>query len=334
MTDLHIKVLGAGCKKYHESCEKTESVAVPDHEAIRFYTLNHLASFVKQNFTPNEPLPEWALKVMREYTTELKGQAERAFFYLLAITTREARHMYKAEGEFYTKAQAQFGTPFMEFCKNLPANEEMAVQMIESKAPDCSIGQYVSGLAYIFYKGKWASSYGGPKWGTVTDCLLHCVQGKTSMEMMLDTCYTLAHNGGPIFNKGMMYQHYSVNFIKILDIQRSGQMPELVMDKDKYGIAVPDGLDELVKSTKESMEAADLNHGLGAYVDWYKVVGLGSKGAYWDEKKKQDKKHPKKAEPMVFPNGIISNLVPKDEETWDNGMGDEYQVMERAKVTA
>ena len=52
--------------------------------------------------------------------------------------------------------------------------------------------------------------------------------GTTSMEMLVDTGYTLAHNGGPIFNKGMMYTHYDSHFLTILDLQRAGQMLDLL----------------------------------------------------------------------------------------------------------
>ena len=62
----------------------------------------------------------------------------------------------------------------------------------------------------------------------MTDCLVRFVSGEFSAEMMLDTVWTLAHNGGPIFNKGQFYA-CTANALRILDVQRSGQIPEAVL---------------------------------------------------------------------------------------------------------
>src|SRR5208283_4005185 len=91
------------------------------------------------------------------------------------------------------------------------------------------IGTFCKGLAWQFYKCKWAGGYGGKKWGVVTDCLARFVTGEFSAEMMLDTVWTLAHNGGPIFNKGQFYACYGHTLYRILDVQRSGQIPEAVL---------------------------------------------------------------------------------------------------------
>jgi hypothetical protein len=325
LADIPIKELGAGQKAYRGTCGH----ASPDEEAIRFYTLNHLASVVKSKFTLNEPLPAWAVQIMQRYMVEVTAQSQRAFFYLLAICTREARHMYsnKVADAFFVQAEKEYGTPFMNFCKNLPGGEEEAMKAVENNPPDCTAGQYIAGLSYIFYKGKWASSFGGAKWGNVTDCLLHAVQGKTSMEMMIDTCYTLAHNGGPIFNKGMMYGHYTGQFTRILDIQRSGQMPELALDKDKYGILIVPEMAQLVK-----LAQTEVPDQFGTYVDWYKVQSMGAVGNYLSEQKQQDKKHPKKKEPVVF--GLVEAEMVETGNTWDNGLGEEYEILERATVAS
>ncbi len=75
-------------------------------------------------------------------------------------------------------------------------------------------------------------SYGGPKWGEVADCLRSYVTGQTSAEALLDTAFTLAHNNGPVFNKGYIYKHHTNRLIQILDIQAKGQIPQWVGASD------------------------------------------------------------------------------------------------------
>jgi hypothetical protein len=41
-----------------------------------------------------------------------------------------------------------------------------------------------------------------PKWGNIADTLRHLVTGELSPEMFCDLGFALAHNNGPIFNKG------------------------------------------------------------------------------------------------------------------------------------
>ena len=92
-----------------------------------------------------------------------------------------------------------------------------------------TIGKFCEALAWQFYHCKWAGGYGGKKWGVVTDCLVRFVKGEFSAEMMMDTVWTLSHNSGPIFNKGQFYGMYGHNLYRILDVQRSGQVPEAVL---------------------------------------------------------------------------------------------------------
>ena len=113
------------------------------------------------------------------------------------------------------------------------------------------------------------------------------MDGKTSMEMMLDTAFTLAHNNGPIFNKGMMYSHYNAsNLYRILDVQRSGQIPEMIL-YDKLGTQYNlEPVKALIKLVQEKVPQA-----FGTYVDWIKVEALGALHKYPDDIKAQKAAH-------------------------------------------
>jgi len=270
LSTLPTAVLASSSQEYKKSCNQ----ASPDEEAVSFYTLNHCASIVRESFTVNEPLPEWAREIMQTYTDVMMAQGERMLHYILCITTRETRHLKSCTPAFWSKVGLQFGQASVDILKNISndGNEDTAMNKYLKTPPEMTIGQYVNTLAYAFHKAGssgWSSSYGGKPWGEVTDAVVSMVQGTTSMEMLVDTGYTLAHNGGPIFNKGMMYAHYSGNFMTILDVQRSGQMLDLMMETQTLGI----------KKTAEATFAADLIKAhrpdkLKGYVDWKLVDAL------------------------------------------------------------
>ncbi len=293
---LPVSVLGETTKAFRVDCGQV----YPDESALTFYATNHLAAIVKKMFTPNEPLPPWAEEVMRVYMDVLAQQGKRLLHYLMSITTREARHLRAMPQEWHEKVAAQFGQPFNEFLtkKITPCGESDAVDNFMYTPPVSTCEQYSRGLTWVFQKGKWNSGYGGKAWGKIAECAEMFLLGKISMEMMVDTSYTLAHNNGPMFNKGMMYSMYSHSFLMILDVQRSGQIPEMVLDDDKYGlVAIPKELKKLVEMVKK--ECPDE---FGSWVDWYKVEALGSLKKYPQYKELQLKKHGAAMNPLKFGN--------------------------------
>jgi hypothetical protein len=104
------------------------------------------------------------------------------------------------------------------------------------------------------------------------------VYGEFTPEMFGDTAFTLAHNNGPMFNKGMLYSNYSSEFKKILDVQRSGQIPQYLSEKVFIGDVVPTYMAEAVVVFPAELTGT---------VDWYKVEALGALGNYALLKKKQ-----------------------------------------------
>ena len=273
--------------EYRKTCE----LVYPDEQAISFYALNHCASLVRAKFTPNEPLPDWAQKVMAKYTEQLVLQAERNFHYVLSIITREARHTHTPTEALLKKIKEQGGQELVDFLALIRGNgEDIAVKHYMAYKGVASIGQYVQVLETVFNDGKWGGGFGGKPWGKIATTALSVLQGKTTLEMMVDTAYTLAHNNGPMYNKGMMYHGYSGQFIMILDIQRSGQIPELVLDTTPWtstGYITPD-VKALVGEVKSAAPDA-----FGEYVDWQKVMDLGAKGSYGAQNEKQKKLHSK-----------------------------------------
>jgi hypothetical protein len=255
---------------------------VPETEALWFYAMNHGMAEIRQTKALYEPLGAM-LPFVNDYYRILSPKAVRAFYYMLLICTREARHLHAA-AKLEAEVVGQFGDVAWAWTK--AAIGEQAVQeKLLNVPPSMSFGDYVGALRYVFYHGQWSSGYGGKAWGSVADCLCRFVYGQTTAEMMLDTVWTLAHNNGPIFNKGQFYCMYSQELLKILDVQAAGQVHEFILH-DPHGPEYAPG------ALKQQVQwVADNFGGVGNYVDWYLVEALGAKHAYGAEKALQAKTH-------------------------------------------
>ena len=140
---------------------------------------------------------------MTKYHELMARKSIRAFYYLLWICIREARHNKSLADTKKMKEMAdQFGDEFRSFLTQVNGGEAGISTKFLSKPPNMDIGTFCRGLAWQFYKCSWNGGYGGKKWGVVTDCLVRFVSGEFSAEMMLDTVWTLAHNGGADLQQG------------------------------------------------------------------------------------------------------------------------------------
>ena len=257
----------------------------PESEALWFYGMNHGMSLIQSKRAPLEPLDAFELDFVRTYHDKLSVKAVRAFYYLLWITTREARHSHSLSKDA-PKMEGKFGIACTGFFASVVGGEDKIAKMLIDKPPYTTIGNYVDCLAWQFYHSKWGSNYGGPKWGAITDCLNAFVHGTASAEIMLDTVWTLSHNCSAIFDKGHFYQKHSHNLIRLLDVQRSGQIPEAVLSDP---VLAPYADQEL-----KNRLAAIEDHFPGKikeYVDWNVVEALGSVQKYPKEIDAQIKLH-------------------------------------------
>lgn len=308
LSSVPVRSVAEATKKYRNS----SSEAHPDSEAVDFYGLNHCAMLVRSKFTKNEILPDWAVQVMEAYSREVVQQSQRMMHYLLSIVTREMRHIKDpTTAAIYSTIQSLY--PEMgSFLKKIKAlNEDQAVSAYMNQSPvGVSLGTYVAAMSHAFHNGSWSHGFGGKAWGKVADALYAMVKGNTSLEMMVDTAYTLAHNNGPIFNKGMLYKHYSGSFIMLLDVQRSGQIPELLRDSTIWAAAEAYGgtAKQVVSLVKSNVPDA-----FGDLVDWQKVMDqipkheLDNQYRYKTQLEKQKKLNPSKVVSLF--NGKPAEII-------------------------
>lgn len=260
-----------------------EASGHPEIDALMFYMLNHSVSLVASRVHPLEPLGDY-LPLVEMYHQELALRSTRMFYYLLLICTRESRHEKKSSAA--SALHSKYGAEISKFHTSLHGCSSMgAADVLMKTPPKVDIGSYTSFLVDVFNQGSWSSGFGGKAWGEVARVLRDFVLGDITAEMMMDTSFTLCHNNGPIFNKGMLYSSYSSGIYKILDVQRSGQIPELVACK---GVSQASAVQV---QTAYSLCNKLVGDSFGPYVDWFKVEDLGALKKYPVEKDLQKKAH-------------------------------------------
>lgn len=301
----------------------------PEVDALVFYMLNHAVSEITKNNHPYASLGK-LYPVVELYREQLAVRSTRMFFYLLLICTRESRHSKNdIGGSFMNALGAKYGQNIQAFHASIKGSGSSgAAEKLKSSPPACNLGNYVRFLQELFHKGNYTSGYGGPAWGKVTDCLAAYVTGKFSAEMMMDTAFTLCHNNGPIFNKGMLFDTYSHEIYKILDVQRSGQIPVMISNKETSFHSNP-----LVKSLS-GIVGKVLPEIFTGHVDWFKVEALGSLKKYPSQKEEQVKKYGAPAGAKVGSSAPIHKKPQSLSSIFDEEEADAYVQYESEKLVS
>lgn len=259
----------------YKAYSQTAGTLKPEPLAIEFYLLNGATAMLAQNINKDAPLNFQQQQLLSRYYTAMHDIGHRAFFYLLLICTRETRHC--KETEELVKACKPLGA--YKFWTTLYSDMEpsQAVKHFLANPPAVSLKNYTEHLVKCFENGKHKSGFAGEPWAAVARPLRDFVHGIITMEVLLDTVWTLAHNNGPIFNKGMLFDNYTGELKKILDVQKSGQMANLVEFKES------DHVGGYHLSLLNLCQVAVPDFG-GEAVDWQLVKDLG--GSVWSSKVK------------------------------------------------
>ena len=266
-----------GTLKYGNGSQ-VEPMIHPETEALWFYLTNHAMAVLQRTFDPAEPLPAAYAEVARNYHHDLEIRALRMYGYLMRICTRESRHS-NANG--FMSAYPEMASWYAGYQKKGPTQ---ALAGLLENTPKVEQARYTQFLRDSFYKGSFSGGYGGPAWGQIADVLHQFVTGKITGEIMLDTAFTLCHNNGSIFNKGMLYMGHTTSALNaLLDVQRAGMIPGLICDVDRYkkGTCSIGGIYSSKDFVTGPMVAlcntmAALSSDFSARVEWPRLPELGA----------------------------------------------------------
>lgn len=240
----------------------------PEIEALRFYLLQHAMAIVRNRRELDEPLGEYE-EVAELYHSECSDVATRIFTYLFLITVREFRH---GSVSCHTRLGNKFGDAIVKFRDTIKGHPSGGVLgTLFNHAPNMNLGTYCEAIEWTFRNGKFGGGFGGKPWANITSVLRRYVSGEFTAEMMLDTAFTLAHNNGTMFNKGYGWSVPNKStLLTILDIQASGQIPQLCADIQTGAVPHAPGVDSEILKLYDKL-AAILGEDFKGYVDWVKV---------------------------------------------------------------
>lgn len=270
LAHVPLKVIGPAAK---QSVSKVGDKVSATREAISFYMLSHAMHEVALQRDSHEPLGEM-LSIVEQYHHALNTLGYRLFNYLVIITTRETRHLGHLN---HSSLAPEHGDECVQFTNKVKSESQEALFKYTG---DLTLGKYLDYVIDIYNKLPWPGAYGGPKWGKVTQALRDFVYGDINMEMLLDVGYTLAHNGGPIFDKGFHYKHGGHALLKVLDVQRAGQIPNLVKAKTVGDV-------EHGHITLLDMIESKLGKTFNPWVNWALVEKLGALNGPYPHDKSQ-----------------------------------------------
>jgi hypothetical protein len=271
IADLPMKKLGNLINSsYHVMGEER-----PDFEALRFYLMNHAVAVAQSRVIGGDEYEKYA-SLFSMYLDNGVDIATRLFYYLILICTRESRHLNS--GTYRDAIEQQESALSYWWCTKVASKGSHDAQMaFRINGLDVSMGEYTIFLWKMFTNGRWNSGYGGAAWAKVAAVLHRFVHGEISAETMVDTGFTLAHNNGPIFNKGMLYQGYYPSFMSLLDVQRAGKIPQLVQEWPMWQKALSyPALPALILVVRDTIRSVLGNAFGSGGVDWLAVQEAGA----------------------------------------------------------
>lgn len=277
-------------KKFTEALSKWVDAdkskgTLPEGEALWFYGMNHGMALISSRYDNQEPMGSDDMDFVESYHSIMANKTLRALYYLGLITTREARHNKSLSKLTASEPVKLFGTETCQWFK-LTNNESSIHELLLKNPPNTTVGNFFACVEWQFRNCTWNGGYGGVRWADITLCLNRFIRGEFTPEMMMDTIWTLCHNNGPIFNKGHCFGHYSNSIYRVLDVQRSGQVPEAILHDSPLSAFVEPKLGKFMSDLNTRFPDT-----FRPYVDWYVVEALGSVHKYPHEKVDQAKIH-------------------------------------------
>lgn len=302
-----LSVMGATMKNYITSeAFNLMTFVPPETEAIRFYVLNHLFSMIPmmKGFNSEKVLPDDVQEIAKEYIGNLRLISVRAFYYLMLIINREMRHGNNTSTTIYSWSEHKDHHAELKEYYEVLTSGGSPEEKLKGNGLNTPTGVWTEFIKWGFTNMGFGGGFGGKPWANISDCASKFVNGKISAEIMADTIWTLAHNNGPIFNKGMLYNHQNNTvLLRILDVQRAGMLPNLVMENDEH---IKKFVPVELKSVIE--KAQDVFKTTFDPVDWEQVMALGAVGNYGSEYTKKTGVPKTKSKTVKTPSVV---LVPK-----------------------
>lgn len=287
--DVLVKDLQLASRSVSES-NLWSSPIYPEAAALDYYLYQHIRGVLALHFAPEEPLPKIWAEQLYKLSETMNKEIPRALHYMMLICLQEGRHGMDAGSPFVRdKMIAAHGAPLETAIRNYNS-----ISNPNAFWRDCyfnadsllPIKGFFGALATAFTTYKYSGGFGGKPWADVSTCVENLFSGVIAPSMMMDTVWTLCHNNGPIFNKGYLYNQYNLESLQnILDCQRAGLLPELILESIGFSHFTQSALGIAHKMQKDPMFK------VSQYLDWYTVAARGAVFDHTYKKQKQVELH-------------------------------------------
>lgn len=231
-------------------------------EALRFYFMDHCFHLVKnENKTIAQLSPEMS-ELVNLYLNELSKTSQRIFTYIICASLYEAGRMPAQTDKFWEFIETQYGSKIHDVLYNVKVSGWGNIKEKEILKLNEPIQTFLSAIMSCFSSGKWWFGAGGKAWSDITRCARDVTEGHHSLQEMTDLAFSLCHDRGCMFDRGIIYSvygnntsHHNVTIYHVLDIQASGQIPQWInknrhcVEKDTLNI-----FDKFYKFFKEEFD--------------------------------------------------------------------------------
>ena len=206
-----------------------------------FYLLNHAFSLIVAGNAPAAPLSAEQGQLAELYLRRAGHIGRRMFLDLVgllctqaSISTPDAFHIdsvadaYGAGAGEIALAASQNPSGLNQW---MPGDKKsvaktIAAIMEAAERHDATVDQAISSLTDIVDWNKRKLAY-GPLWRDVGGAALAFSRGNKPLEVIADNLFSYCHCSGSFFEKGALFSPVGARLFELLDVQRSGQVPQL-----------------------------------------------------------------------------------------------------------
>jgi hypothetical protein len=222
-------------------CQKSKKVSIGE-TAVLFYFFNHAASLASQQAARSNKLEPLQAALFDAYCQEGNAIGVRMFHDIFFMLNAMASFTHPEPGQI-DMIEHDYGADCGELLREIcglhgnntwwtPAFDKsgLALKALKETKTDVDLGRWVDTLTLLLDWRQRELAY-GPLWADVSRMFGKFVNGGKSLEALIDTSFTFCHCNGSFFEKGHLFEPVGNALFDVLDVQRSGQIPQMVFER-------------------------------------------------------------------------------------------------------
>ena len=207
--------------------------------AVQFYMLNHGLALLDGSLGADTPLSPAQADLYKAYHDRVGKIGVRMVYDIVFMLTALASTTHP-DGFCLDAVESNYGPRARAFVEKVSGNTngvsfwtpnfnslKPVLQSAREHAEGVKLGEAIRALGYTLDICQRELAY-GPLWRDIARVAAAYFEGHKSLETTIDTAFTFCHCNGSFFEKGKLFTAVGNELFKALDVQRSGQVPQLV----------------------------------------------------------------------------------------------------------